>query len=491
MKTLMAATLFLSTVVLAAPLRAAPLQTSGRRLLDSCGKPLVVRGVEQILGQELPPGNDWVRLVENIADSGANAVRILPGVGTLSVADVDEVLTSIGRRQMVAYIGPLSDDGSWLGRSDVRSMLAKHESYILLDAYGEPQYDDRERFRREAVEAIARVRAWGYRVPLTVTGNQFGRDLPSVLELGAEIVAADPLHNIILGWQAYWGTGGYYQGHYGLNLTQAMAAIAAAPFPIQIGLDYVTDPPSQTADFGALMNLAEADGVGWLWWDWYNPYGSDNNLSRDGGPDALTSVGRSVVDTHAASIAKTARLACRAGSAPGATPVPPPVVPSVPAPTNPASPPPISAAIAIDAGGDGADGFVADQSVSGGKLAPRSTKRIDRSRVPAPVPPEVVYQTERWGAMTYRVGGLEPFSAHSVELHFAEVRFSAVGQRKFNVTINDTRVLSDYDIVARAGGPSIAIREPFSTTANFAGEVVIRFGVGSVDEPKVDGIVIR
>jgi len=50
----------------------------------------------------------------------------------------------------------------------------------------------------------------GYEVPLTVTAKQFGRDLPSLFEYGEEILASDPLDNTFLGWQAYWGTSGYY-----------------------------------------------------------------------------------------------------------------------------------------------------------------------------------------------------------------------------------------------------------------------------------------
>ncbi|HTV23416.1 MAG TPA: cellulase family glycosylhydrolase, partial [Polyangiaceae bacterium] len=178
----------------AAPAQAANMQVSGRQLLDACGQPFVVRGVEQILGNQLPPGNDWVGLVDQISKSGANAVRIVTSVSTLSVANVDQVLTLVGQKGMVAFIDPLNDD-SWLARSDVKTMLKKHEAYIIIDAYGEPQYDDRDAWFNEAVEALDYVRSLGYKVPLTVTANQFGRDLPSLFELGADILAADSGHN--------------------------------------------------------------------------------------------------------------------------------------------------------------------------------------------------------------------------------------------------------------------------------------------------------
>lgn len=296
----------------AAPVARATMTTSGRQLLDSCGNPFVTRGVEQIFGEQLPQGNDWVGLVEQIAASGVNAVRILASTDTLDNSDIDSLLDVVAEHGLVAYITPYGDEGMrWLEGQDVRAMLARHEKYILIDAFGEPTFDDRERFVRDSKEAIRQVRSWGYRVPLTVTANQFGRDLPSVLELGADIVASDPLHNTVLGWQAYWSQGGYYQDTYGMSLTEAVDAISRASFPIQLGLDRITDfPASDTADYGTLMSATQAHGVGWLWWDWFNPYGNENNLTHDGRATALTATGSSVIETHAASVKHTAQLSC-------------------------------------------------------------------------------------------------------------------------------------------------------------------------------------
>jgi len=440
------------------------MQVSGDRLLDSCGEPFVVRGVEQILGRELPPGNDWLGLVEQIASTGANAVRVLPGVNTLTVSDVDRVLTLVGERGMVAFLAPLNQSGNWFARAEVKTMLKKHESYIIIDAYGEPQYDDLERWRSEAADALREYRELGYHVPLTVTANQFGRDLPSILDHGDEILAADPEGNTFLGWQAYWGQGGYYQEHYGLSLSEAVQAIVDSGLPIQMGLDHVTDLPSETADYGQLMTLAERNGIGWLWWDWFNPYGSENNLSQDGSKSSLTSTGQTVVNTHAASIANTSRLAC-----------------SGPAEREP---------VAINAGGAGEGEFQDDAFVSGGSVAPRSSTSIDRSRVANPAPASV-YQTERWGAMRYSIDGFAPRSAHTVTLHFAEVYFNASKKRRFNVDINGSRVLTNFDIFASAGAKNRAITREFTANADASGAIVINFAVGSYDQPKVSGIVIE
>ena len=292
-----------------APVHTSTLRVSGNKLLDTCGQPFVVRGVEQILGNQLPEGNDWLGLVRQIAATGANAVRILPSVSTLTTENVDEILTYIGEQGMVAFIDPLNGD-DWYAQDDVRAMLKKHESFIIIDAYGEPQYDDIDMWREEAKAALVKMRALGYTVPFTVYANQFGRGLPSLFDYGAEILAADPLHNTFLGWQAYWGNTGYYQETYGYSLTEAVDAIAASGLPIQMGLDHITDLPSTEADYGTLMQAAEENGVGWLWWDFYNPYGAENNLTVDGTLDNLTETGAAVLQTHDASIANTAKLAC-------------------------------------------------------------------------------------------------------------------------------------------------------------------------------------
>jgi mannan endo-1,4-beta-mannosidase len=295
-----------------APVAANTMRTSGRRLLDSCGNVFVTRGVEQIFGNQLPEGNDWLGLLNQIASTGVNAVRILAGTDTVTVSDVDELLDAVAAHDMVAYIAPYgSEGGAWLARPEVRTMLARHERYILIDAFGEPTFDDRDRFVSEATSSLQRLRSLGYRVPLTVTANQFGRDLPSLLELGPEILAADPLHNTVFGWQAYWSNNGYYQDTYGFSLDEAVSAAAAAPFPIQLGLDRITDFPSDvTADFGTLMAATQASGLGWLWWDWYNPYGNENSLTVDGSATNLTSTGRTVINAHPASVQKTAQRAC-------------------------------------------------------------------------------------------------------------------------------------------------------------------------------------
>ncbi len=283
-------------------------QVDGRYLRDVCGNVLLLRGVQQILGKELPEGNDWAGLIDEIAATGANAVRIHPNTSFLGVTGVDSVLARLATHNLIAILNP--DSSAWLADPAVKSMLLKYQNRLILDAFG-PGYDDEPKFVSDALAAIARVRGYGYQVPLVVLSNNYGRDLPAALTHGAQLVAADPLHRIVLGWDAYWGVNGWFQRLYGMTLEQGIAAAAGAAFPIQIGITLVADSGStNTMDFAGAMTAAQANEIGWLWWDWYNPYGTEANLTTNGTSTSLLAVGQQVVHTHAASLSKTSIRPC-------------------------------------------------------------------------------------------------------------------------------------------------------------------------------------
>jgi hypothetical protein len=100
-------------------------------------------------------------------------------------------------------------------------------------------------------------------------------------------------------------------------------------------------------------------------------------------------------------------------------------------------------------------------------------------------PDPALYQTERFGVFSYQFA--VPNGSYNVVLKFAEIYWTAVGQRIFNVSINGTQVLTNFDIVAAAGGPLTAIDKTFPVTVT-NGTVTIQFIPGSADWPKVSAI---
>jgi fibronectin type 3 domain-containing protein len=142
--------------------------------------------------------------------------------------------------------------------------------------------------------------------------------------------------------------------------------------------------------------------------------------------------------------------------------------------------------VLVNCGGSASGSWVADTYFSGGSTS-STTNAIDTTAVTNPAP-QAVYQYNRWGAMTYTITGLTANSQYTVRLHFAETYWTAANQRKFNVAINGTSVLTNFDIFATAGAEFKANVQQFTATANSSGQVVIGFTVGTADQPLISGI---
>ena len=134
--------------------------------------------------------------------------------------------------------------------------------------------------------------------------------------------------------------------------------------------------------------------------------------------------------------------------------------------------------------------FVNDTGSSGGGTA-STADVIDLSGVTSPAP-EAVYQTYRTGLspFSYTLSGLTGGRSYTVRLHFADPTSTAAGQREFNVSINGTDVLTDFDIVATAGGMDKAVVESFTATANGQGQISVVFSSGAVGVPLISGIEV-
>ena len=144
--------------------------------------------------------------------------------------------------------------------------------------------------------------------------------------------------------------------------------------------------------------------------------------------------------------------------------------------------------LAISAGGPAAGNYVADEDFNGGGES-GSGSTINTSGVTNPAP-QSVYQHQRSGNnFTYTLTGLTAGASYTVRLHFDEFYWTKAGQRVFNVGINGTQVLSNFDIIATAGGQDIAIVEPFTATANAQGQIVLQFTT-ITDNAEINGIEV-
>ena len=155
------------------------------------------------------------------------------------------------------------------------------------------------------------------------------------------------------------------------------------------------------------------------------------------------------------------------------------------------------AVYAINAGPTTAPGgpqgnFTTDAYFTGGSVG-YTTSAISIFPSTYNAAPAAVYQSVRYGSsFSYTFGSLISSGKYTVRLHFNETAFTSAGQRQFNVAINGTSVLSNYDIFADSGGKNFGIAKVFKATASSAnpGVITIAFTTGAHDLPSISGIEI-
>ncbi len=147
----------------------------------------------------------------------------------------------------------------------------------------------------------------------------------------------------------------------------------------------------------------------------------------------------------------------------------------------------------VNSGGSASGSFTADAYFSASSTSSTGAG-IDTSAVTNPAP-QAVYQSERYangtGSFTYTFTNLAVGVAYKVRLHFAEIFYSAAGIRVFNVFINGTQVLNNFDIFATAGTNYKAVIKEFTATANVSGQIIIQYSsISGKDNAKSSGIEI-
>lgn len=133
---------------------------------------------------------------------------------------------------------------------------------------------------------------------------------------------------------------------------------------------------------------------------------------------------------------------------------------------------------------------------------PPSNVTVSGGAISEPTPPAQVtgtsdptlYQAERYGnSFSYTFSNLAT-GFYSITLKFAEIFYRTppnTGVRVFDVSINGQAVLTDFDIVADAGGALIADDKTFTNIAPSGGQIVVQFtgtSVGTDTNAKVDAL---
>ncbi|MGB9587293.1 MAG: malectin domain-containing carbohydrate-binding protein, partial [Armatimonadota bacterium] len=147
----------------------------------------------------------------------------------------------------------------------------------------------------------------------------------------------------------------------------------------------------------------------------------------------------------------------------------------------------------VNSGGPMIGSFGGDTFYSGGHVW-WTSESINTNGV-ANAAPADVYKYERAGDSSnpnfaYTFPNLTPGTSYTVRLHFAEIYFGSAGARRFDVKINNSTVLSGFDIFSESGGKNRALVKEFNVSADASGQIKIDFIRGASDYPKCSGIEI-
>ena len=293
----------------------------GAYLKDRCGKPVILRGVnEMVLWSTDRTGNPEFA---EIAKSGANAVRIvwdreLPQAELAVVFDhavaegmVPLVVTQTGTD---SFANLLEYVEYWTHPAAV-DVITRHEAALLLcvaDALGDDQVTAEE-WEAGYVDAIGRLRAAGIRIPIVVDAPDGGQNIDVLQSSGERLIESDPLQSIMLSVHMWWEDGTAERIH------AEVAETVSLGLPLIVGefSAYADDScPDIPFDYRALLEAAAARRVGWFAWSWGGvPNGACTDpvvgtsyldMSVDGTFEGLAGWGLEVAVTDPYSIQQTA-----------------------------------------------------------------------------------------------------------------------------------------------------------------------------------------
>lgn len=154
--------------------------------------------------------------------------------------------------------------------------------------------------------------------------------------------------------------------------------------------------------------------------------------------------------------------------------------------------------VQIDVGGAGDSTFLPDTYGIGGitDSKPADARSFPNFGLTVTHPvPDAVWHTSRHLESSYTVPGLTPGS-YEVRLYFLDWYFRGSEKRIFDVDVNGTRVLRNFDIngtaiAAGADGPqSFGVERDIPVTVDGSGRVTIDFVRGAANQPQINAIVI-
>ena len=285
---------------------------SGNKILDTCGQEVLLRGVNKMHIWTDPSGSS----LPEIAKTGANTVRIVWDTsGTPAALDAlvqrardNGLLPMIELHDATGNLAGVPALVDWWVKRDVVSLIAKHESALLVNIANEAGDWDQSAsaWVNTYKTAISSMRSAGIRTPLVVDALGWGHDVDLIVSHGPQVLAADPLKNVIFSTHQYQPVRDVGTSYYATTLTN----LANSGLAVVVGeFGNVAWDCALEVDYKGLVAAAATHRVGWYAWSWgpgNNPC-SGLDMTRDSSYATLHGWGLEVASTLPGSIKNTSK----------------------------------------------------------------------------------------------------------------------------------------------------------------------------------------
>jgi mannan endo-1,4-beta-mannosidase len=226
-------------------------------------------------------GKDGAPEFAEIAKTGANAVRIV-WTDEGSAAELDRAIENAVAQKLIpmpehhAATGDLSKIPNvvdYWTRSDVVTVLKRHEEYLLLNIANEAGASVmRSDFENTYRTAITRIRETGVKMPLVIDGPQWGQDIDMLQSAGPTLIQHDPEKNLLFSVHMWWSDAN------GNRVTSELDQSVEMNLPLIVG-EFAQHAVAGCSDapfaYRTLLAEAQRHRIGWLAWSWGSVPNSD------------------------------------------------------------------------------------------------------------------------------------------------------------------------------------------------------------------------
>ncbi len=245
----------------------------GTTLYDANGNAFVMRGVNH--------AHTWYTdklevSLDALADAGCNTVRIVLSDGGQyyrnSASEVETIIAECKERNMIAvlevhdYTGSNSKADLLAAAQyfvDIKSALIGEEDYVIINIANEWMGNSESSVWEEAyVEAIPMLREAGLAHTIMADSAGWGQYARCIGDGGRDILAADPLHNVMFSVHMYGTAGGTAQ-----KIENNLSYATDLGLCVCVGEFGYTHSDGDVAE-EFLMDYCEDNDIGYLAWSW-------------------------------------------------------------------------------------------------------------------------------------------------------------------------------------------------------------------------------